>query len=162
MLVIFLYFISPLLTNITYSAWQSTIAQSQISKFQPYIKDYLNISNLSQSNQPAYIYGRYIIVDKSQGEIDTTIDDFGGTAASPEEVGTIILRECEQYTAGRFEYGGTSYGERCKVTIIDKAKSTIVDEKTFEDYESITRRGQDTYGSTSRKIREYINSLPVQ
>ena len=52
-------------------------------------------------------------------------------AASPSEVGTIIWIECIEEDIGTYAYQGDGYQTTCTVTVIDKAASRIVGEKTF-------------------------------
>jgi len=138
-----------------------------IKVFQEHIEEYIAIPS-QQTISPfaqSYISGKVITIDTNENKIDQIYFDLPEElmAKSPEEVSTIIWLNWGEVLVGRYTDGAGGYRIICEVTIIDKAKSAIVDKEIFSgpDPLSVKEGSGDRYGSKpTSEVIDYISTLP--
>lgn len=91
-------------------------------------------------------------------------------ARNPEEVGTVILRICNEISLGSYETQFTEekipvYGSKCEVTIIDKTIPAVIHRKTFQtklnDHKIIGKDAKEIRESPPLiEIYNFLESLP--
>jgi hypothetical protein len=86
-------------------------------------------------------------------------------ATNPEEVGTVVLIKWDRAYYGSYIGAGNAYKINCIVSVVDKKRNLLIDQKNFEGGNppySIKGKG-DGYGNApSEEILNYLTSLPLQ
>jgi hypothetical protein len=111
------------------------VAATSTAVAQQFLSEYLNIPNLNDPGEPysPYIVGKVILIDRINVKLYTLNNlPEGLLAATPKEVGTVIWVDCLRYEQGPYSNGGFATWFSCDVTIIDKAKATIVGRPHFD------------------------------
>ncbi|HMF16949.1 MAG TPA: hypothetical protein VKE98_07060 [Gemmataceae bacterium] len=148
---------------------RSADRSAHAARFQGNIQQYLAINN-EPTEHEAYIKGKILIINKK----DKTVDDelfyrlpAADRAASPEEVGTVILVSWGKELAGFYSNnrgdGGGGYVHKCEVTIIDQSISTVIYRRWFNgSLPPLKSTGSgDRYGSRPvQEIVDYLVALP--
>jgi len=140
---------------------------ADIKVFQEHLDEYIAIPG-QQTISPfteSYISGKVITIDTDERKIDQIYFDLPKelVAKSPAEVSTIIWLDWGEVLVGRYTDGAGGYRIICEVTIIDKAKSAIVDKEVISgsDPLSVKEGSGDRYGSKpTSEVIDYISTLP--
>jgi len=128
-------------------------------------QEYLNISNLTDSEYDPYIFGKVIVINIENGKLDDVYNKLSKDlkASNHEEVGMVIWLEWGEVLVGEYTDGWKGYAHTCDVTTIDFINSTIVDEEYFRgtDPPESKNFGGDAWGSMPiDDIVQYIEGLP--
>lgn len=110
-------------SSLAEKAFQASYARS----FEPGMEAFLNIPSLEEAQPGTAINGKIVIVDPQARSVDSLVFDprlAGLIAAHPDEVGTIIWKQCtERQVVAYANGGGHGYQESCTLTVIERAKS---------------------------------------
>ena len=133
-------------------------------RFGSHIEEYLQAAELEETGAPPSNIGKVVIVDEVEGELDSLYFNLSEEirADNADEVETVVWLDCTDYVVGTYEDGRKGYQTSCDVTIIDRAKNTIIDSITFQgDSPPHTKSsGGDRYGGRPvAEITGYIESL---
>jgi hypothetical protein len=96
--------------------------------------DIPNLHDPGSSYSP-YIKGKVVIIDKPEKKLDTSLLEASDPllATTPAEVGTVIWVNCQSERLN-YSYNHISPATwwHCDITVIDKAKATVVGSKHFD------------------------------
>src|SRR6516162_3130127 len=116
---------------------RSADRSAHAARFQGNIQQYLAINN-EPTEQEAYVRGKMLVINKKDKAVDDELFyrlPAADRAASPEEVGTVILVSWGKELAGFYSNkrgdGGGGYVHKCEMTIIDKSISTVIYRRWF-------------------------------
>jgi hypothetical protein len=141
------------------------------TKFEPFEADFVKLPAKVQLTKEPYIKGKaaFYVNDIKVGEKDSLWilnNDFAGSstidekvkdikAKTPEEVQTVVLRNCKQYKKGDYIAGGRmipGYNWNCQITIVDRSIPAVIFRKPFQGLLA----NEVQIRSTDTKIEAYI------
>ena len=81
------------------------------------------------------VRGKLVVIDKATGQLDPVWGKIPDNmrAANPADVGTVVWLSWSESLVGRYKGGQPAYRSDVKVTVIDRASSTVLDTKTFSN-----------------------------
>ena len=159
-----LWFLSFIAAFMAFAVARYLVLESRLDPFDAHLSEYTTATEY-QPGDP-YIRGKLLPMDIRQGTIDFVFyqelpRDL--RAASPEEVGTVVNRDCVASSVGTYTRGGGAYRWACELKLIDLSISRILKGPTITGSEPPpTKMGSgDEYGSDPLpEIVAYLVALP--
>lgn len=114
-----------------------------------------------------YVTGRLLPVNWARREVDHLYFDIPPTLRSqtPTDVGTYAWLQYGQKQVGKYNNGDPAYVQTAKITVIDKAKNTIVARAEVQGGpppETKTSGGSGTGSHPGPQVLGYLMSLPTR
>ena len=157
---------SPILALLIFAVTRYYVLDARLAPFKAHLSEY----TVAAEDLPgeAYIRGKVIPVDLRKNEIDFVFYyELPKTmrAASPEEVQTVVARDCTTSQVGTYTRGGGAHRWTCKLQVIDLTVPRVVAVETFVGSDPPrTKSGSGkAYGSKpTQETIDYLISLPLR
>lgn len=153
--------------NCTEVSQQDTVDVFSLMKAR--IGEYTAIPNLEERLRGDVILdGKLVVVNKITNQIEQSLLTSLGDIFVPEtldEIKYIVWLECNREYVGKYTDGASGYQQKCKLSLIDKATSTLIARKTFSGGmpPQTKRHSGDATGSRpDDQIKNYLVSLAKQ
>ncbi len=147
-----------------YLTWRH-LRSAKLKVFRPHLSEFTRTPQPKVEGTP-YRTGRILAVDVGRCEVDEDVhfelpEDL--RARTPEEVGTVAWVKWGTRAVGKYTDGATASSYTCTLTVIDRAKWTIIHEEEMGGPGPPSQR-KSTESATGAKptwvIVEYLKTLP--
>lgn len=140
-----------------------------VSLMKARIGEYTAIPNLKEKlRSDVVLDGKLVVVNKITNQIEQSLLTSLGDFFMPktlDEIKYIVWLECNREYVGKYTDGASGYQQKCKLSLIDRAASTLIARKTFTGgMPPQTKRysGGVTGSRPDDQIRKYLVGLTKQ
>ncbi len=140
--------------------------EAKVEPFKDHLSEYVSSEALKHmEGGQAHLKGKIVVIDKKEKKVDDMYFDLpeGLCAAKHEEVGTIVWLERGERMIGKYTDGAGGYVKTCQVTIVDKSRNAIIEEREFagSDPPGSKRGSAAAYGSDpDGLVKDFLIGLP--
>jgi hypothetical protein len=140
------------------------VRKSELSPFNQRIGEYTAAATTVV--EAPYVKGKILPVNAGDRAVDWFYYEVpeGMRAATPAEVGTVVLLNWGEQQIGQYgTSGGGAYVRTCRVTVIDHERRVTLDQREFRggDPPKSSRRGSSAHGDyPTQQIISYLRGLP--
>jgi hypothetical protein len=140
---------------------------AEAARFEGHIRDYLTIPK-EQFQLGEYLRGQVVAIDVGTREVDEDVFfdlPAGLRAATPEEVGTVVLLKWGTKMVGMYTgpngFGGVADAQTCEVTVIDRSIPAVVARRSFQGHDPPTHyNGTRTGPKPVEEVVNFLTGLP--